>query len=463
MPNKPPGADPQSISLQIPVPAAAAPHEQEAPDDEPKPSFWELVYATPAEDWQGHRQIRLMRTTATGHNELLEKIYEPIDDGWVQAKYGGGQYQVFLENERAKIISSHRFTIAGDPKAGNPPTPAAAPAAASGAQSTADLVVVLHKLLGVLDARQQPAAPPATVTPSPIADTIKAAAEAVRQLTPGASAEDNLLTKLLNKFLDKMGAADPLQAKLVDAMVTRLLATQETNLLGQVDTLLSIADKLGGGPRHAPSMGVMLAEKAPEILDKATGLLEKARDIAERNRQANQYRYAAAVALAGTQPGRPGMAGPTGTTALSPLPGPLTPATSQAAATHVGYGPTVVPLDVVPLSPVPTVDAPAAAPATVGAGPADNPQLLAFAKGRVVDAMAHGDSGGCIIDFLHVLDDRLVEQMEGATVEQLRLFFGSDPILAKALELPACERVLEEIVEDLSPLDADATKSTLTN
>jgi hypothetical protein len=98
--------------------------------------IWEFLPTVSAEDWKNLRyEIRLYRyNPQTEKRMAVEKIYELIDPFWVQKKYGGGKYNVLVQ-EDAQLIYNEDFECLGEPKV---PVPGAngtngAPAAGSDA------------------------------------------------------------------------------------------------------------------------------------------------------------------------------------------------------------------------------------------------------------------------------------------------------------------------------------------
>lgn len=79
--------------------------------------IWEFLPTVSAEDWKNLRyEIRLYRyNPQTEKRMAVEKIYELIDPFWVQKKYGGGKYNVLVQ-EDAQLIYNEDFECLGEPK-----------------------------------------------------------------------------------------------------------------------------------------------------------------------------------------------------------------------------------------------------------------------------------------------------------------------------------------------------------
>lgn len=82
-----------------------------------RPPLWDWLPSVPTEKWKaGDVDIYLYRyDPTTEKRRFLEKIFEAIDQAWVQKKYGGGDFNAMV-HEDSQLIYNDDFQIEGAPK-----------------------------------------------------------------------------------------------------------------------------------------------------------------------------------------------------------------------------------------------------------------------------------------------------------------------------------------------------------
>lgn len=421
----------QTITLE---PAADTPGAQ----PESAPSFWEKVFSIDPDDWSKYF-IYLYR----GRGANLEKIAHPIDVDWVKQKYGGGDFRAILQDERHRIVAAHSFSIEGPPKLAAPEAQTSAPAAAAGMDSFQSSVLEIiregqketRELVREMMQRDRNPAPAASSEANPI--VLKGVVDMFTAMMPKQTDPLELLVKLqtLTKPAEQMDVLT-LVGKLKEAglIPAAPAAGGSGDLMGQLDSMLAVAEKLGARGGKDPSIMSILAEKAPEIMNKVGDIVSGWSRIAEANKMAEQYKYASATAIAR----------PTGAEVVGTQPALPSDPRSVAMPTHVPPGAT---LDVEP------INAGTAAPGA--AAPMDELDRM---KARIVRAIATNATGADIVSFLSIFDEQLVDTFAGVNAEQLEAFFTADPILQGATKMPRFKECMLEIVEDLEDLGAPETQ-----
>lgn len=407
---------------------------------ESAPSFWERVYAIEPDDWSKYF-IYLYR----GRGANLEKIAHPIDADWVKQKYGGGDFRAILQDERHRIVCAHSFSIEGPPRLAPAEAQTSAPAAAPAVDSFQSSVLEIiregqketREFLRELMMSQRNAAPPQPAAPA--VDTnivVKGVIEMFTGMMPKQTDPLELLIKLqqLNKPAEQMDVLT-LVGKLKEAGIIPATpaASSGGDLMGQLDSMLAVAEKLGARGGKEPGIVAILADKAPEIMGKIGSVVEGWAKIAEANKVTEQVRYARVTAAA-----RPAGVEEVQQPQQNVLPDPR----SAAVASYVPSGA----LDVEPIGTATIQTQPAGA-----AAPMDEIDAM---KARLVRAIATEATGADIVSFMSIFDERLVDSFSGVNVEQLEAFFASDPILQQATKLPRFKEVMQEIVEVLEEMPA---------
>jgi hypothetical protein len=421
----------QTISLE---PGTDAPGNQ----PESAPSFWERVYAIEPDDWSKYF-IYLYR----GRGANLEKIAHPIDADWVKQKYGGGDFRAILQDERHRIVCAHSFSIEGPPRLAPAEAQTSAPAAAAAVDSFQSSVLEIiregqketREFLRELMMSQRNPAPQSAAPAVDPNIALKGVIEIFTTMMPKQTDPLELLVKLqaLNKPVEQMDVLT-LVGKLKEAGIIPATpaAAGSGDLMGQLDSMLAVAEKLGARGGKEPGIVAILADKAPEIMGKIGNVVEGWAKIAEANKVTEQVRYARVTAAAR----------PAGVEEVQPPQNVWPDPRSAAVAAHVPAGA----LDVEPIGTATTQPAGAAAPM----------DEIDAMKARLVRAVATEATGADIVSFMSIFDERLVDSFSGVNVEQLEAFFASDPILQQATKLPRFKEVMQEIVEVLEELPAPA-------
>lgn len=449
------------INQTISLPEPEHPEEPQAPQE----SFWETISAISEESWDNEYFIYLYRDNPRSNTKgsgYIEKLTQSFDIDWVKHKYGGYDYRALLCRDN-RVIKSVQFSIDAPPKSiGVEFTPTAAPAPTNDAFQAQILNVISEQgrqtqslLQKLIENIQQPKA---EHNSSREDMTLKGVIDILTSQVPKAKDPLELLAQIKNLIPPEK---DPIEI-LVRAKELFGGSGAGNTLLGQVDELLGVVEKLGGAvggkaPSVAVTIATSLVEKAPEILAAASTIMDKWNAITHNNRVAREMQFRTAMALAQREapPGTPRVSTTDGTSVFPGVSVPSTsvapaPAGAAAVAMHPGIS-----LDVEPLNEVTDVGAPAEII------PGDAHMLDRFLKEKVVEAIEKGDDAAKILDFIEVADERLISVLEGQSPEAIAKFFSMDPILKRALTFPNWESLLEEIVqvlnEDVEP-DSDQRK-----
>lgn len=449
---------PSPVTISIPQAPPAGPAHDEPQDREP--SFWERLHSIPAEQWATETEkgfkAYLYRDTpraSTKGSAYIKVFYEPFDVEHVRQELGGYDYRAMLNDPSGRMISSVSFSIDAPPlKTSQQQEAAAAAAATPGHDLNSQIIAVMREsqnetrqLLREFIERDRNPAPSAGRGSLAENETVlQGVVTMFTNMLPKQQSPLEMLTQLKGLMAPAEKPTDLLDTvkTLKELGIIPSVTSTGTDMLGQVDSLLAIADKLGNkaGARE-PSVLSILAEKAPEIVERVASIMDKWKGVAEQQRIAAQYRYQAAAAAT-----------------LSPTPAPGQPYAPQPAipaaartitVPHGRPAPTAGALDVEPLHPAQTTAPnPAGGPgAAVIAPMLDELDML---KRKVVNAIATDATGADIVSFISVMNDELVNTFVGVSAEDLETFFSQDEVLSPAAALPRFKEVIQEIVEELT-------------
>jgi hypothetical protein len=419
----------------------AEPREAEEPL-----SFWEQLYEVPEDQWssgqeKGYR-VYLYEGHAGSTGPYIALITQPFDIEWVKQNFGGGAYRAQLNNPGGKIAASVRFTIEGESKRKPPQNAQSAAAPAQGDSFQSELIRMIREeqqetrnlFRQILSGDRGNVAPQpaAAVDPTTL---FRGMVDMFKEFMPQTKPMDLLETVAL---LDKLRGPD-LLATLKAAKEAGIIpaAGGSADLVTQFKQLKEAADVIGLGEGKGRSWADTLIEKGPEILDAGGKIVDRLRAVEEtrlataRTVQDIQRRGAAVVTPPPGGPHQP----------------PSAPPQHQYAAPQIQPpAPGATGLD---------VEAPSPA-AQAALSQAEQQEVFVMTK--VVEAIANGDTGQQIVDFLDMIDPAICTSFEGATVEQIAGYFSSHPILRKATALPRFRAALTEIVEVLNAPDQDLTE-----
>ena len=416
------------------------------------PTFWERIYSITPDQWSQYI-CYLYRG-----KESLTKINHPFDPEWVQQNFGGGDYRAILNDEKYKLVASHSFSIAGPPRSVQPVQASApAPSVDSFQAQVLQLIAENNKQTQdlirevITQVRTQSAAPAAAAGGTeviPIA--LRGVVDMFTSMMPKQQSPLEMLTAL-------KGLMQPAQQPM--DVITLLAKMKELGMMGaaapggdilsQLDNLLAVSEKLGGRGGKDGGVVQILAEKAPEIVDKLGGIVQSWAKVAEANRAVEQMRFERARVVPVVQP------------AAATLPGPI-----PSPAGQVG---SVAGLEVEPVSEVnPAAHpgaqfVPAPQPGAAGAPAGVAVDEIDRMKHKIVEAISKGKTGADIVSFLDVVDDRLVDSFVNVPAPDLIQFFMMDPILNGATKLPRFNAVIAEIVEELNAVEEDELETAKPN
>lgn len=407
-------------------------------------SFWEELCQVPEQQWASEHEKGFkvyLYDHEVPRSPYLAVILHSFDVEWIKQTYGGGLYRAQLNDPAGRIVSKEIFAIDGDSKRKPPQNAQAAGvpqqqhAATDSFQS--ELLRMMReeqaetrRLFSELMNRQNPLPPtaPAAVDPTTL---FRGMVEMFKEFMPAQKPMDLLETVAL---LDKLRGPD---------LLTTLKAAREAgvipaaggggSMITQFKELKEAAEVLGLGEGKGKSLGEAVIERLPDILEAGGKAMEKYQQIEStrlqtaREVRAIQQRGGAVI----TQPPQP---------PVGQMP--------QHAGAQAHPSTTQAPP---PYSSGLEVEAPGTQPTPEAIAQAE--QQMVFVKSKIVEAIANGDGGGEIIDFLDKIDKEICNQFAGASVDQLIFFFSSDPVLKKAAALPRFKAVITEIVEELNAPD----------
>ena len=207
------------------------------------------------------------------------------------------------------------------------------------------------------------------------------------------------------------------------------------SLLGQVDELLGVAEKLGfkmggGNGSHQgfwPTMAEKAVEHIPVALESLTKIADRWAAISQANALTAQYRATAARTPQPIQLPAPGPNAPPAPPS-APNPGALDvePIAGQPANV-VQDVPTELPPGAVLLDPV------------------------ALVKSKIVEAIQRGGSpkniAADIVAGIDFFDPQFGDTLSGISLSELEQFFTTDPILVHSTSMPAYQRTLQALVD----------------
>lgn len=432
----------QEIKFTPPPPAPSS-------DPEEPLSFWEAVAQVPLDQWgsDGEKGYKVYLFEGFGlKGPYLSKIMEPIDIEWVKQSFGGGDYSATLNNPVGKIESSARFSIDGDKRRKPPQNAQAAgvpqhqPADSFQSQvleilreSTRRQEQMMERIMDARNANTAPAVAIPAIDPNIM---LRGVVEMFSGLLTKAQAPQPQMGILeMVALIEKFRGPDLLDV-LTKAKEAGLIPAAgsggPTDLVTQFKQLKEAAEVVGLGEGKGKSLGEAVIEKLPDILEAGGKAMDKYQQI--ESTRLETARHVRAIQQQH------------GATVITPPPA----ASAGQMPQHTGAQHTVrtpmqtsgTGLQVEPPGTPPTPEAIAAAE-----------QQLAFIKGKIVEMVANGDSGGEIIDFLDKIDKTICDQFAGASAEQIGLFFSADPVLKKAASLPRFKPVIAEMVEELNGPD----------
>ena len=372
---------------------------------------------------------------------------EPIDEGWIAFRYGGGTYGVKIYAKDGKSSFDPKVIVAGEPKLPKSQQPAAAPTS-NGDNGIGRLVDVLERTIDRLD-RQHPPAPAAqSQGAKEIIETMSALEDLRHKVNPAPPAPKSALDDLSSilTIVDKLKppppVESPLQKALLDAVIAQVTQPKKSLIdeLEGLGKLLPLIQNFAGGGEKADWKTALITaatEKLPDVIDGVGKVMDKrvqeaqalaTRDVARAN----------AMALArGAQPATPIPAGPSPLQTSAKPPEPAEPAPWQ-------------PLRVVPIDggapPAPAATAEVMPPQ---APPTPEAYVDAFLKTRVVQLVAQHAEAGLVVDFIDAAAPELGATLTQATEKQIREFIGQDPILKEIEGFLFYEKFLAEFLDEL--------------
>jgi len=418
------------------------------PTGEDSLSFWEELCAVPENQWAGDGEkgfrVYLYDHDSPG-SKYLAVIFHPFDIEWIKQNYGGGRYRAQLNDSSGRIVSKEIFSIDGDSRR-KPPQNAQASGVPqpSGDSFQSELLRMMReeqaetrRLFSELMNRQNPAPPTAGAAVDPTT-LFRGMVEMFKEFMPAQKPMDLLETVTL---LDKLRGPDLLTV-LTQAKTAGLIPAAGRaggDLMGQLNGVIEVAEKIGlSSGRGGKSLGEAVIEKLPEILDAGGKALDKYHQIENaRLETARQVRV--------IQQQRNG-------TVITPPPQPAAGQMPQ----HAGAQPHPAPAQQAPFQAAYSSGLEVEAPGTAAADAiAEAERQDAFIKGKIVEMISNGDSGGEIIDFLDKINREICNSFANASADQISYFFSNDPVLKKAVGLPRFKAAIIEIVEELNAPDEE--------
>jgi len=416
-------------------------------DPEEKPSFWEQIYAIPQDLWayngeKGYR-IYLYEGPEGKRGPYLAMLTNPFDIEWVNQVYGGGHYQASLHDPAWKIVASIRFDIDGASKKKPPQNSqnSTAPAPATDNFQSQVLEIIRDGqrrqeefMRSILDRDRNPAPAAAAVPAVDPNIMLRGVVDMFSGLLTKAQTPQPQMGLLeIVAIIEKFKGPDLLTV-LTQAKAAGLIpaAGAGGDLVTQFRQLKEAAEVVGLGEGKGKGIGEALIEQGPAILEAGGKIIDRLQNVEATRLQTARTMREIQLQQRGTvvtpAPGAP----PAGSPAANSAPQQYAPQVQPPAPGATG-------LD---------VEAPSSANAIAEAERQD-----AFIKGKIVEAIANGDTGGEIIDFLDRIDKTICDHFSGASVEQIVYFFSADPILKKAASLPRFKAAITEMVEELNAPD----------
>lgn len=434
---------PQVLKQEIEFPPSAPPAD--VPGAESL-SFWEHVYDVPENQWaseteKGYR-VYLYDHDSPG-SKYLAVIFHPFDIEWIKQTYGGGRYRAQLNDSSGRIVSKDIFSIDGESKRKPPQSVQNSTAPPQPNDNFSSLIQMMReeqqetrKLFREMLDRNSGAAPaPAAIDPNV---ALRGVVEIFSGLVTRAAAPPQPQMGLLEMvaLIEKFKGPDLIEQ--MKAMKEAGLIPSSSgggSLVTQFKELKEAAEVVGLGEGKGKSLGEAVIEKLPDILHAGGEALDKYQKI--ENTRLETARHVRAI-----QQQRNGVVVP---------PQPAAPA--GQVPQHTG----AQPQQYAQQPPLQTsgigleVEAPGTPPTAEQIAQAE--QQMNFVKGKIVELIAEGQSGGDIIDFLDNIDKKICDQFAGASADQLAKFFADDPVLKKAVPLPRFKAAIAEIVQELNGPD----------
>jgi hypothetical protein len=411
-------------------------------DPEEPLSFWEQVADIPDGQWarDGEKGFRAYLYEGQSGGKYLAVITQPFDVEWVRQEFGGGSYRAILNNPGGKIVSSERFTIEGESRR-KPPQPAHASGVPQPTDSFQSQVLEIVRegqrrqeefLSRLVERISTPAAAvQAQIDPTTV---FRSMVEMFKTMVPQQPQQSPLDLLQTVAALDKLRGPDLLTV-LTQAKAAGLIPAAggaPGDLLSQITTLSTVAEKLGWSPANGKSWAETLIDKGPEILEAGSKIIDKVQTV-----EATKLETARTV-HAIQQSGRP---------VITPPPGA---APQPAAAAHV-------PPQMNPQPPPPAAGSDLEVESPTPRPQAGSPQAQAeaeardaFVKDKVVELIASNASGAEIVDFLDTIDPRICNQFTGYSAAQIGIWFANDAVLKKAVTLPRFKAAIAEMVEEIN-------------
>ena len=415
-------------------------------------------------------EVSIYRYEPAAMKGFLEKLggfnnptrCEPIDEGWIASRYGGGTYGVKIYSKDGKSSFDRNVVVAGEPKLSAREKAAQAPAAApaSNGDGLGRLVDVLERTIDRLD-RQH--APPATAAPQGAKEIIEtmAAIEGFREkLHPAPPAPKSPLEDLqvLLTVVDKLKPAppveSPLQKALLDAVIAQVTQPKKSLIdeLEGLGKLLPLIQNFAGGGEKADWKTALIttaAEKIPDVIEGVNKIMgsrvEEAKAITARAEAVARIRATGAAPIQAGPSSVPVGAGNGVQTSAQTAPAepppwkPLnvTPIDAHGHAPAAEASPT--PADVIP--PGSFADTPLA-----GAQPTPEMYVDAYLKNRIVQLVATHAEPALVVDVIDAMAPEVGAMLSQATESQVRKFITEDPILREMSGLPHYEAFLEDFI-----------------
>ena len=409
---------------ELPVQAAVQ-DVRDIPDQPEGKNFWEFMEPIPQEEWEKRGlavwiyRVEPPAGKIEGEPAYLKKYIRPFSIEEVKNEFGGGKY-LYWFRERNKVLARGFFRVGGDPKV--------APEPVRGG-TVESFLPMMEKMFEKFTEAREHGIDPKTATEQ--AMSILTTAYQTGLATVAKSSEAPKMTDLIAALADLQklqgGGQSDFSKMLMDKVVERILNPPDP--MEQMSKLLEMQKTLGLDRDAGNDWRVSVAQMVPSALASVKDIMKDFRAAAEENRLAAEHR----AAIAWTQRGGPVMPAVAGPTA--------TPPSSVLQSGPPSSPPAHAPFETEPLGAAGTPSAsPAAAPAITA--PDDT-----WIKQQIVAQFLEARSGEEIGDWLDHTAPQIVDALAPHSVEELMLFFKSDPVLRL---IPDTVRTREQIAEFLS-------------
>lgn len=415
-------------------------------------SFWEQLCEVADGQWASDGEKGFKTYLYEGQSgPYIALITQPFDIEWVKQNFGGGAYRAQLNDPSGKIVASQRFTIEGESKRKSPQSAQAAPASAQPVadsfqsqvleilrESTRRQEQMMERIMDARGANTVPAAPTPPIDPNIM---LRGVVEMFSGLLTKAQAPQPQMGLLEMVALIEKFKGPGLIEQMKEMKEAGLIPANngaQGDLKSQIESVLEIADKIGGG--KGKTLGEAVIEKLPDLLEAGGKAMDKYHAI-------ETTRLATAREVRALQQGRGA--------ALPPAPQPQAATVPQHAGVPPQHHPASPGMTLEVERPQPNLSAEAQLTAAQ--------QQEAFVMSRVVEMIAGNSTGAEIVDFLDAVNRSICDSFQGATAEQIAAYCAEHPILRKAIHLPRFTAAIAELVEELNSSDEEAGKPPKVN